>query len=280
VREGVLTPGELRCRYRPIYPDVHVPRAVAPTLHDRTNGAWLWSRRRGVITGSAAAALHGSRWIDDLAPIELIWSNNHPPSGVITRNERIGDDEIMSVDGMHVTIPARTAFDLGRFLRRDQAVAHLDALANARIIRPADVLTLAERYAGARGAKKCRTAVELMDAGAQSPKETWLRLLVIDAGYPRPRTQIPVLDDDGFAFAYLDLGWDDVMIALEYDGEHHRTDPMQYRKDIRRIEAIQRQGWIVIRVIAGDRAEDILERLGSAWLSRGDPYVPPSRRSA
>jgi hypothetical protein len=55
---------------------------------------------------------------------------------------------------------------------------------------------------------------------------------------------------------------------------------MQYRKDIRRIEAIQRQGWIVIRVIAGDRAEDILERLGSAWLSRGDPYVPPSRRSA
>jgi very-short-patch-repair endonuclease len=70
------------------------------------------------------------------------------------------------------------------------------------------------------------------------------------------------------------------MIALEYDGEHHRTDPMQYRKDIRRMEAIQRQGWIVIRVIAGDRADDILERLGSAWLSRGDAYVPPSRRSA
>ncbi len=34
-----------------------------------------------------------------------------------------------------------------------------------------------------------------MDAGAQSPKETWLRLLLIDAGFPRPQTQIPVFDN-------------------------------------------------------------------------------------
>jgi hypothetical protein len=27
--------------------------------------------------------------------------------------------------------------------------------------------------------------------GAQSPKETWLRLLLIQAGLPRPQTQIP-----------------------------------------------------------------------------------------
>jgi hypothetical protein len=116
--------------------------------------------------------------------------------------------------------------------------------------------------------RRLKTAIDLMDAGAQSPKETWLRLLLIDAGYPRPQTQIPVLDDDGYAFACLDMGWEDVMVAVEYDGNHHRTDPVQYRKDIRRLERIDRKGWIDIRVIAEDRPTDILNRVGAAWAYR------------
>jgi len=37
------------------------------------------------------------------------------------------------------------------------------------------------------------------NAGAQSPKETWLRLVLVQAGLPRPRTQIPVCDEFGQA---------------------------------------------------------------------------------
>ena len=93
VASGVVTRGKLRWNYRAIFPDVYVPCTAQLTLRDRTIAAWLWSGRRAVIAGRAAAALHGARWVDELAPIELIWTNNHPPLGVITRNERLADDE-------------------------------------------------------------------------------------------------------------------------------------------------------------------------------------------
>jgi hypothetical protein len=268
VAEGVLSRGVLRSSYRPIFPNVHAPRGKAVSLRSRTVGAWLWTKRRAVITGRAAAALHGALWIDEHAPIELIALNNRPPVGIITRLERVGQDEVIERFGMAVATVQRTAFDLGRFLPRDAAVAHLDALAQATRFSAADVLPLAVRYKGARGAARFKKAIGLMDAGAQSPKETWLRLLLIDAGFPRPRTQIPVLDEYGYAFAYLDMGWDDVMVAVEYDGEHHRTDPVRYRKDIRRLERIEHRGWIIIRVIAGDRPSEIVARVRTAWARR------------
>jgi hypothetical protein len=171
----------------------------------------------------------------------------------------------------------RTAFDLGRFLPRDAAVAHLDSLARVTGVTANDVLPLTIRYKGARGVRRLKTAIDLMDAGAQSPKETWLRLLLIDAGFPRPQTQIPVLDDDGYVFAYLDLGWDDVMISVEYDGEHHRTDPIQYRKDIWRQEKVEHRGWINIRVIAGDRPRDVINRVRVAWSRRESEAMAAKR---
>ena len=66
-----------------------------------------------------------------------------------------------------------------------------------------------------------------MGAGAQSPKETWLRLLLIDGGFPPPQTQIP-LYENGYAVAFLDLGWPAIKLAVEYDGDQHRTDRAQY----------------------------------------------------
>lgn len=56
---------------------------------------------------------------------------------------------------------------------------------------------LAERHPRARGLKRLRAALPLVGGGAQSPKETWLRLLFIDAGLRRPTTQVVVYDDDG-----------------------------------------------------------------------------------
>ncbi|ORV06419.1 DUF559 domain-containing protein [Mycobacterium celatum] len=67
---------------------------------------------------------------------------------------------------------------------------------------------------------------------------------------------------------YLDMGWEAVMIAVEYDGEQHRLDGWQYTKDIRRLEALERLGWIIIRVVAGDHAADIIRRVRDALDSR------------
>lgn len=264
-----LTWGQLRCRYRAIYPDVYMRRFADRSLHANTVGAWLWCGRRAPITGRAASALHGALWVDESAPVELIWHNNRPPDGIITRNEHFAYDDVMEMHDMAVATPQRAAYDLGRHMPRDAAVIHLDALARATGLAADHVTPLIERYKGARGIRRLRTAIDLMDGGAQSPKETWLRLLLIDAGYPRPATQIPVLDGSGHPFAYLDMGWEeDLMITVEYDGDHHRTDRIQYAWDVKRLRRLQQIGWHHIKVIAEDRPRDILDRVAYAWAMR------------
>jgi hypothetical protein len=270
IAQKQVTWGQLRSRYRAIFPDVYTPRVAEPSLYANTLGAWLWSGRRAPITGRAASAMHGSLWVDEKAPVELLWVNNRPPSGIITRNEHFTCEDVMEIDGTSVATPQRTAYELGRYLPRYTAVAHLDALSRATGLAADHVAPLIERYKGARNIRALRTAIDLMDGGAQSPKETWLRLLLIDAGYPRPQTQIPVLDDTGLPFAFLDMGWDDVMIAVEYDGEQHRTDTVQYRWDVRRLRKIHDRDWLHVKVIAGDRPTDILERVSQAWAIRRD----------
>lgn len=268
LRLGSMTRGQLRWNYRPLFPNVYVPRNTEPTLALRAEGAWLWSGRRGVVAGRAASALHGSKWVAQDTPVELLWSNSNPPPGILTRRERIASDEVSRVHGMLVTTPARTALDLGRHLPRNEAVARLDALAQATGITADDVLRLTHRYPGTKGVRRCREALSLMDAGAQSPQETRLRLLLIDSGFPRPQTQIPLFDPPGYAFGYLDMGWQDMWITVEYDGEHHRTSTRQYRWDARRLRKIIAMGWIHIRVIAGDRDDEVVARVRRAWNQR------------
>ncbi|WP_375487855.1 endonuclease domain-containing protein [uncultured Mycobacterium sp.] len=265
---GVLRWHQLRSGFRAVFPDVYVRRDQQLTLQQRAVAAWLWSHRQGVVAGLTAAAWHGSKWVDDRCPIELFWSNARPPCGVRTSAVSLHPDESHLVAGLPVTTPVRTAFDIGRRRPVGAAVAHMDALVAATGVDLSDVAELAGRHRGARGLRQLETVLEFVDAGAQSPKETWLRLLLIRAGLPRPRTQIPVVSADGRQTYYLDMGWEDVMVAVEYDGEHHRLDRWQYARDIRRCEELERLGWIVIRVLADDRPADIIRRVRDALESR------------
>jgi hypothetical protein len=268
VRQARLSPYQLRTRFRAIYPDVYLADGVASSLRTRSSAAWLWSDRRGVVAGLAAAALHGSAWIDDDAPIELIWRNQHAPAGVITRNQRIGPDEVTRVAALPVTTLARTAFDLARQLPTGEGVARLDALMRAIPFRVEAMLLLAKRYPGARGLRRLRAVLPLVDPGASSPKETWERLMLIDAGLPVPETQIPV--NEGWrTVGVLDMGWEKYRVAAEYDGDHHRTDRRQYARDQWRIRKLEALGWIVIRVIAEDKPDDVVRRVRDALIRRG-----------
>jgi hypothetical protein len=269
VRSGELTAYQLRSQFRSVYPNVYEPAFSVPSLRMRTVGAWLWSKKRGVVSGLAAAALHGSQWIDEDVPVELIWQNTHPPDGLIVRNERLHDDEVTKIAGIPVTTRERTAFDLGRRFERGEALARLDALMRASPFSNEDVLLLAKRCRGARGLKSLRRVLPLVDGGAASPKETWLRLLYIDAGLPRPTTQIPIVEGRGRLVRMADLGWEDFMVVSEYDGEQHQTHRGQYVKDIKSLRKARRLGWIVDQVVKEDRDDDIIERAWDALVSRG-----------
>ena len=261
---GALNRHQLRTRYRSVFPNVYLPNDVELSLALRIAAAWLWSNRKATIVGAAAAALHGSKWIPDGVPVELIHANTRPPRGVLTRRDALADGETQTIDGRVVTTPERTAFDVGRRGAVHSAVARLDALARATGFKVDDVLRVAKCHPRSPGLRRLEAALDLVDPGSQSPRESYLRLLLIDAGRPRPQTQMPVSGVDGMPGAYLDLGWEEHMVAVEYDGDQHRTDRRQYVKDIRRLEMLERMGWIVVRVVAEDRPAAVVTRVRAA----------------
>ena len=221
---GALSRHQLRTRHRAVFPDVYLRRDVEPSLEVRIAAAWVWSRRSATVVGAAAAAVHGARWIPDDVPVELVHANNRPPRGILTRRYALADGETQTIDGLPVTTPERTAFDIGRRGAVRSAVARLDALARATGFKADDVLRVAKSHPRSPGLRRLEAALELVDAGAQSPRESYLRLLLIDAGSRGRRPRYPCRGADGIPVAYLDLGWPEHMVAVEYDGDQHRTD--------------------------------------------------------
>ena len=262
---GVLTRGALRWNYTAVHPNVYLDKDAARSLYVNAIAAWLWTRRTGVIAGKAAASLHGVRWIPENEPIELIANNGRRRAGVVVREERISDDEV-SVRGdyrIRLTTPARTALDLARRLPRAEALEHLDALAAKTGITPEDVFRLAERYPATRGIRAARAVIGLMDGGASSPRQTQLRLMMRDAGLPRPRTSI-VLEDDQWR-AVLAIGWEGPRVGLEHEEDLEDMNPMQR---IERDELFHRLGWFPIRVLRQHSNASILHRVRSAIKQR------------
>lgn len=268
VAAGLLTPHALRTQNRALHRDVYVRRDAELTAAMRARAAWLWSRQCGVIAGRSAAALHGTKWIDSRAPAELLYDNRRPPTGLTCWSDHAADDEIVLIDEMRVTTPERTALDYACHYPFDEAVAAIDALGNATDLKISDVDVIAGRYSGRRGIRGARRAIDLVDGGAQSPRETWLRLLVIRAGYPRPVTQVPVFNEYGVVIAHLDMGWEDERIGLEYEGAHHRLSREQFAYDIRKHEQVREADWGVVRVSSMDTAGVALDRLAKQWRRR------------
>jgi hypothetical protein len=183
--------------------------------------------------------------------------------GIQVWGELVESDEICLVDGIRVTTPARTALDLARRCRLDEAVTAIDALGQATRLKVADIELLSERYRGRHGIRQARVTLGLVDMGSESPRETWLRLLLIRAGFPPPQTQIPVYDEYGQLVAVVDMGWEDIKVGADYEGAFHRT-PKRYQDDLRRAEALTDLGWIDVRVCSQDTEGGIIGRVGRA----------------
>jgi hypothetical protein len=179
----------------------------------------------------------------------------------------LADDEITHIAGLPVTTRVRTAFDLGRHLDRPEALSRMDALMWNQAYSIDEVAALADAHPRAHGVRQLRELLPLVDGGASSPRESRIRLLLIDAGFPRPETQIAV--PAGSYAVFLDMGWREFHVAVEYDGDHHRKDRRQYVKDIARLRMLDALGWIVVRVIAEDKPLDVIERVEAALVKRG-----------
>jgi very-short-patch-repair endonuclease len=273
---GTVTKRTLRSQHDMIYRNVYLPKGRQLTPVTRAAAAWLWSGRDATVAGLSAAALHGSRWIDAGLPAELIRGEGCSVDGIVIHREKLAGEETCRTRGIPATTPARTGFDIGRRDRLSTAVIRVDALANATGITPSDVGRIAERHRGSRGLVQLRNVLKLMDGGAESPQETRTRLLLVNAGLRKPKTQIVVVDDFGRPFARIDMGWEDWKVGIEYDGAQHWTDPAQRTWDIDRWAHLEAKGWVIVRVsrdLLRYRPHVVLERVVAALKEAGCPWI-------
>jgi len=163
--------------------------------------------------------------------------------------------------GVRVTDPATTWTMLaGMFSHLYDVVAIGDAIIrtpripgpNGRIERAALAslaqLESAARAGRRRGAELLREALPLIRPGSASRTESWTRLTIVEAGLPEPVLNYDVYDEAGRFVGCIDLGYPDLRIAIEFEGDQHRTDPAQWQRDIEKYEQLADLGWRVVRV--------------------------------
>lgn len=274
----LLTRHQLSAGYQRLHRDVYIEHGVALTPSLKAEAAAAWAGDDGVLAGLSAAAVLGTRWIDANHPAAVYRSRSrrHAP-GIQVRVADLPPQEVIVRDGIRLTSPARTGFDLGRWFadrQLDLAVEVLDALCQSTGLTPAEILAVAERHPTAHGLRRLRRALALVDGGAQSPPETRTRLLLIRAGLPRPQTQVPVRNAWDYIIATCDLGWEEWKVVVEYDGRDHWLNERQRTRDISRYEDLAELGWRVVRVnskMLRDHQHTIIDRVRRQLCEAGCP---------
>lgn len=162
-------------------------------------------------------------------------------------------------NGLVLTGGARLWLDLATLLGRDDLVIAGDVIVRRRLATVKELRALVRAKAGARGSRGARVAVVLLDGRSKSPMETRLRLLLVDHGITGFLVNRTVCDEAGGWLCTPDIQFPLLLIALEYEGDQHRTDRRQWQEDVRRYEVMRQHGWVVIRLVAAD----VLDRPGA-----------------
>ena len=97
-------------------------------------------------------------------------------------------------------------------------------------------------------------------------------------GLPAPVREYRFHPSRRWAF---DLAWPDHLLAVEYDGDQHRTDTHQYEKDITRFDRATAATWNLVRVrsrgLLPDGRSETVERVRDAFRTSRFPQIGESR---
>ncbi|MDR7273758.1 DUF559 domain-containing protein [Catenuloplanes atrovinosus] len=266
-------------RWHRLFHDIYV-RASEYTPDDHRMwcaAAALTLPAGGVISGPSAVFLWGA----GSPPRGSAVTVTIPPScslrvqrGLKVSRGKLLPEDLDSISGLPVTSPGRTAFDAGRLPDRRRAIMALDALLHRRLVTIEQLTALATARHGWRGVALFTTRLAEAEPLTESPMETLLRLLITDAGLPRPVAQHKILISRGAAPLRVDLAYPTLRIAIEYEGDHHRQRSV-FRHDIARQRRLEEAGWLVLRFTADDvlrTPADTIRAITAALRRRRRPH--------
>lgn len=193
--------------------------------------------------------------------------------GVRGRRLQIDATDVEARHGIRLTSPSRTWCDLAPELTLAELVAAGDHLIfhERPMVTRAELAAAVDGHPGRRWRSKLRRALELLDDRAESPRESMLRVILVTHGFPAPRANVNLYDESGRFVARVDLLFEEYREVLEYQGDHHRTDVFQWRRDLSRKAEIESLGFHVTEVTADDLVDvaSLLRRLERNLRRRG-----------
>jgi very-short-patch-repair endonuclease len=259
--------------YQQLLSGVHA--VAGPVTHEDRIRATRLAVPAAVLGGISALWVHGANvaWPDD--PVEIVLPPAHRVRSralLRVRGDVLLPAEVMASRFGPVTTPARTAFDVGRHRDPLRAVPLLDALVRATSLTREQVEEVAGHHRGVRFIRELPNMLDLVDGGAESVRESELRVVLVQAGLPRPVTQYTVRTADGMFVARVDLAWPELRVAVEYDGSYH-DDPRQIAHDRARLNALRAAGWTVLVIDRAQftRCDDVVEMVRKVLTTAGHP---------
>lgn len=201
----------------------------------------------------------------------IVPTSGAPPKAPGVRGRRMREDRAATfiLKGHPVVDPVAALFTCADTLTVPEAIVIIDALLTTAVHYPdlgpgrplatrAEIIRRLEQWQRFPGSGTIRAALPRAREEVESPKETETRLLLVDSGLPEPVVQHEVWAD-GRLLGRTDLAYPQWKIAIEYEGDGHRTDKQQWRKDIQRQRYLESEGWIVIRLTQADlKSKDLL----------------------
>lgn len=229
-----------------------------------------------------AAALHGLPLPLSLrGPLPLhvsVPTGRTPSASASIAGHRLAIESVDVVQrrGLRLTSLVRTVLDLAAHLPDEDLLAAIDnALWRKRRhghrASAASLRAALDRFSGRRGRARVTALIPLGTDRADSPPESAIRLRFLRAQLPPMLVNVGIMSTTGHLLAQPDLQFRDFRMAYDYEGDHHRTDPEQWRKDLARVPRLQDAGWHCTRISAADLADsaELLDRTRRLLRERG-----------
>ncbi len=239
---------------RRVLHSVYVDAAVADSRDLRSSSLQQVMPSYAVLFGTTAAWAFG---VDAFQPSDRFvltpqcvvphGTTRCTSAGIRTVEGFIPAADITEIDGLRITVPERTAVDLLRRLSRPFALSAADALAHAGLVVPDGLRHRVDGLTGYPGIVQARQLARWVEPLTESPGESWKRLRLLDAGFPRPVAQFWVLDRAGRRRYRLDLAYPHLLLGFEYDGaEDHSADSDRAADEARRAWLREVKGWRLV----------------------------------